>query len=70
MIEYQDAQSFITYANSLYSAKLNAQSDRLIKDSMAQLTVAFKGAIAPQTPVKTQEEARQLVQTIAQTHQN
>jgi len=74
-IEYQDSRGFVTYANELYKgissqvAQQDAEADKAINTSFAELVKVWPAAIPPAKPVKTPEDVTKLVKTIEENSQ-
>ncbi|MBD2610820.1 helix-hairpin-helix domain-containing protein [Nostoc punctiforme FACHB-252] len=74
-IEYQDSRGFVFYANELYKgiasqvAQQDAEADKAINTSFAELVKVWPGAIPPAKPVKTPEDVTKLVKTIEENSQ-
>ncbi|MFN6516447.1 MAG: ComEA family DNA-binding protein [Nostoc sp. CreGUA01] len=74
-IEYQDSRGFVVYANELYKgissqvAQQDAEADKAINTSFAELITVWPTAIPPAKPVKTPEDVTKLVKTIEENSQ-
>ncbi|MDF5711562.1 MAG: helix-hairpin-helix domain-containing protein [Nostoc sp. S4] len=74
-IEYQDSRGFVFYANELYKgitsqvAQQDAEADKAINATFAELIKVWPAAIPPAKPVKTPEDVTKLVKTIEENSQ-
>ncbi len=70
IIEYQDSRGFVVYANDLYQdiasqvAQKSPESDKVIRENMANLIKVWPSVTPPKTPVMSPEEVSQLVKSI------